>query len=33
MSLAFYASPIDFNNNSDLDKKLQVEKSKINKKF
>ena len=31
MSLAFYASPIDFNNNSDLDKKLQVEKSKINK--
>lgn len=31
MSLAFYASPIDFNNNSDLEKKLQVEKSKINK--
>jgi hypothetical protein len=31
MSLAFYASPIDFNNNSDLEKKLNVEKSKINK--
>jgi hypothetical protein len=31
MSLAFYASPIDFNNNIDLEKKLQVEKSKINK--
>ena len=31
MSLAFYASPIDFNNNSDLEKKLHVEKSKINK--
>ena len=31
MSLAFYASPIDFNNNSDLEKMLNVEKSKINK--
>jgi hypothetical protein len=31
MSLAFYASPIDFNNNSDLEKKLNVEKSKISK--
>ena len=31
MSLEFYASPIDFNNNIDLEKKLQVEKSKINK--
>jgi hypothetical protein len=31
MSLAFYASPIDFNNNIDLENKLHVEKSKINK--
>ena len=31
MSLAFYASPIDFNNNIYLEKKLHVEKSKLNK--
>jgi hypothetical protein len=31
MAFAFYASPVDFKNNPELETKLNVEKSKINK--
>jgi len=31
MAFAFYASPVDFKNNPELETKLHVEKSKINK--